>query len=77
MTLYFKDYEDNERPIAECKNMKEVNKAIDAFIAKCNADKPDEGAFIRWYTRTWAENGRTMFDVGSWSEFFFVDEVIV
>lgn len=50
----------------------EVFKAIHEFINKCNENKPENKKFKSYYTRTWTEDGNTIIDVGSWSEFFIV-----
>ncbi len=68
----------------------EVNQAIDEFIRRCNVNKtnarkrayginynPDyDNPFIRYYTRTWEEDGMTKIDVGSHTEFFYWEKLI-
>ena len=75
MKLWFGNSFGKRRIIAECANPQEVNKAIDNFIAECNAAKA-RGAgnykpFIRYYTRVWEEDGMVKYDVGSHTEFFY------
>lgn len=72
--LWFRNSEDKERVIAECETWQEVNKSIDQFIDDCNKKRPNRKPFKSYYTRSWVEDGRTIFDVGSWSEFFVWDK---
>lgn len=72
--LWFRDSKDNEREIADCETRQEVNKSIDQFIDDCNKKWPNRKPFKSYYTRSWVEDGRTIFDVGSWSEFFVWDK---
>lgn len=72
--LWFRNSEGNERVIAECETWQEVNKNIDQFIDDCNKKWPNRKPFKSYYTRSWVEDGRTIFDVGSWSEFFVWDK---
>lgn len=65
MKLYFQNSRCEERVIAEPTNREEVSKEIKKFLADHN--------FKSYYTRVWEENGRLKFDVGSWSEFFYLD----
>lgn len=65
MKLLFKNGKGEERLIAEPLNREEVNKEINKFL--------DERNFKSYYTRVWEENGRLKFDVGSWSEFFYLE----
>ena len=71
--LWFRNSKGQERIIAEVHNYKEITTAIDNFIAESNEKYPDKTPFKRYYTRMWNEDGRAKFDVGSWSEFFFLD----
>ena len=50
------------------------SKNIDQFINDCNKKYPNRKPFKSYYTRSWVENGRTILDVGSWSEFFVWDK---
>lgn len=71
--LWFENSYGEERVIATVNNWPEVWKAIDKFIADCNANKPGYvKPFKTYYSRTWANpvDGRTIIDVGSHSEFF-------
>ena len=72
--LWFRNSEGNERVIAECETWQEVNKSIDQFIDDCNKTWPNRKPFKSYYIRSWVEDGRTIFDVGSWSEFFVWDK---
>lgn len=65
MRLIFQNSKGKERVIAEPTNKEEVTKEINKFI--------DNHNFKSYYTRVWEENGRLKFDVGSWSEFFFLE----
>ena len=65
MKLYFQNSRCEERVIAEPTNREEVSKEIKKFLADHN--------FKSYYTRVWEENSRLKFDVGSWSEFFYLD----
>lgn len=70
MNLYFENSYGEERVIANCVSEQEVIKAIHAFIAKCNENKPKDRQFKSYYIRTWESNGRKHYDVGSHTEFF-------
>ena len=71
--LWFGNHLGQERVIAECQTFQEVNQAIDKFIAECNAKRTDGRPFKRYYTRIWNEGGRSVFDVGSHTEFFYYE----
>ena len=75
MNLWFGNSYGQRRIIAECQNPQEVNKAIDKFIAECNAAKArgtgKNHPFVRYYTRVWEEDGMVKYDVGSHTEFFY------
>ena len=72
--LWFENTYGERRVIAECKNFEEVNAEIDKFIANANARKArGHKPFKRYYTRIWNENGQSVFDVGSHTEFFYFD----
>ena len=58
---------DAEFPIADCKTSAEVYQAINKFL--------DDHHYKSYYTRIWHEDGRTKYDVGSWSQFFYWDNV--
>lgn len=72
--LWFRNSNGDEHVIAECETRQEVNKSIDQFIDDCNKKFPNRKPFKSYYTRSWVEDGRTIFDVGSWSEFFVWDK---
>ena len=67
MKLLFQNSRGEERVIAEPSNREEINKEINKFL--------DDHNFKSYYTRVWEENGRLIFDVGSWSEVFILDGV--
>ena len=66
MKLIFQNSRGEERVIAEPMNKEEVHKEIKKFL--------DEHNFKSYYTRIWEENGRLKYDVGSHTEFFFLEE---
>ena len=72
MKLWFKNSQGKMKQIADCKTLEEVYREIDAYIAKCNAEKPvNVKPFVRYYTRILQHPGEmTTFDVGSHTEFF-------
>lgn len=65
MKLIFQNGWGEERVIAECKNKGEVVKEMNKFLDSYNYKSP--------YTRVWTENGRLKLDVGSHTQFFFVE----
>lgn len=67
LKLYFKNSQGKERLIAECKTVQEIHKEIQKFLDKCN--------YQSYYSRSWEQDGRVKIDVGSWSEFFFIDGI--
>lgn len=72
-----------------CNTWEDVNKAIDEFIANCNTNKhklarekygkdydPSKVVpFVSYYRRQWQDEeiGMIKIDVGSWTEFFYVE----
>lgn len=74
MKLYFENAYGDSRLIAECSNESEIYVNIHNFIKECNKNKPKTNQFTSYYTRTWTENGKTWYDVGSHSEYFWVDK---
>jgi len=74
MKLYFENSYGESRVIAEVKTLEEISQEIKKFIDNCNKNKPKEKQFKSYYTRVWSENGRTWYDVGSHSEYFWVDK---
>ena len=65
MKLFFQNSRGEERVIAEPSNKEEVINTINKFL--------DDHNFKSYYMRVWEEKGRLKFDVGSWSEFFFLE----
>lgn len=65
MKLYFENSQGNERLIAEVQNEKEAFKEINKFCEERN--------FKIYYVRSWMSNGRKKYDVGSYTEFFYLD----
>ena len=66
MILYFKNSRGERRVIAEPATEEEANKEIHKFCEDRN--------FKIYYTRSWmTSNGLKKFDVGSWSEFFYLE----
>lgn len=67
MKLLFQNSRGEEKVIAEPSTKEEVVDAINKFL--------DDHNFKSYYTRVWEEEGRLKFDVGSWSEFFFLEGI--
>ena len=67
MKLYFKDSQGKERLVAESDTVGAIHKEIKRFL--------DEHGFISYYSRSWETDGRIKIDVGSWSEFFFIEGI--
>lgn len=65
MRLIFQNSNGEERVIAEPSNKEDVSKEIKSFL--------DEHKFKSYYIRVWEENGRLKFDVGSHTEFFYLE----
>ena len=65
MKLYFRSSNGKERVIAKPSNVEEVSKEIKKFI--------DNHNFKSYYTIACEENGRLKFDVGSHTEFFYLE----
>lgn len=74
--LWFQNRLGVEKIIADCDTWEDVSKCINLFIDQRNEGRPKDKQFKSYYMRIWEENGRTVIDVGSWSEFFFWDKVI-
>lgn len=67
MKLYFENSNQERILIAEPETEKEANKFINDFCEERN--------FEIHYMRTWREmDGLKVYDVGSWSEFFLLDD---
>lgn len=62
--LYFNDKYNKNRFIATCSEDK-IIKNIKKFIKSVNSD------FEVYYIRSWQEENKTWYDVGSHSEFFY------
>ncbi len=67
MKLYFKNSQGKEWLIAECETVNDVGKEIQKFLDDHNCKS--------YYSRSWEVDGRIKIDVGSWSEFFFVEGI--
>ena len=65
MRLIFQNSKHEERVIAKPLNIEEATKEINKFLSDHN--------FKSYYTRVWEENGRLKFDVGSHTEFFYLE----
>lgn len=69
MELYFGNSSGPRQEIANCETMQEVNIAIRKYIKE---NFPEN--FTSYYTRVWQqEGGMWVFDIGSWSKFFYWD----
>lgn len=67
MKLYFENSKGEKRLIAEPQTEQEAMKVIKEFC--------DERDFKIYYTRVWGTpDGYKKYDVGSWSEFFILDD---
>lgn len=65
MKLYFKNSRGERRPIAAPTTEENALEVIHAFC--------EERDFKIYYTRTWVNSeGEKVYDVGSWSEFFYL-----
>ena len=65
MKLYFQNSRGVECLIAEPSNREEVVKEINKFL--------DDHNYKSYYMQVCEDNGRLMIDVGSWSEFFYLE----
>lgn len=65
MKLYFENSQGTERIIAIVQDENEAMNEINKFCGARN--------FKIYYVRTWMENGRKTYDVGSHTEFFHLD----
>lgn len=75
MKLYFENSYGERRLIAQPREQTEVGLEIRRFIDKCNEGKPEDKKFRSYYCRTWKdEDGLTIYDVGSHSEFFYLED---
>lgn len=73
MRLWFENSAGERRVIANCKNWKEINRAIDNFVAEANARKPaGVRPFRIHYIRSQdVGDNLVQLDVGSHTEFFY------
>ena len=60
--LYFKRSNHHYLLIKENVKEEEAFKLVSDFLKRHN--------YTSYYMRTWGQDGKTIFDVGSWSEFF-------
>ena len=66
MKLIFQNSRGEERVIAEPQNREEISKEINKFL--------DDHNFKSYYMNVCEDdNGRLRIDVGSWSEFFYIE----
>lgn len=63
--LWFQNRLGQERVIMEVNDFNDVFTGIRNFL--------DEHNYKSYYIRSWEEDGRIKYDVGSWSEFFYTD----
>ena len=63
--LWFQNSLGQERIIMEVNNFNDVFTGIRNFLNDHN--------YKSYYIRSWEEDGRIKYDVGSWSEFFYTD----
>lgn len=67
MKLYFENSYGDRRIIAEPETEESAMEVIRAFCEERN--------FKIYYTRSWRDdNGLKVYDVGSWTEFFYLDD---
>lgn len=64
--VIFQNSRHEEREIGNVVDMNGAYDVIDKFL--------DEHNFKSYYKRVWEENGRIKVDVGSWSEFMYIEE---
>lgn len=75
MTLWFENRFGDARQIARCENKEDVYRSINDFIEQANAAKPKGSPrFKSYYIRSWEQDGKTWYDVGSHVEFFYTTE---
>ena len=67
--VIFQNSKQEERQIGLASDYENANKIINKFL--------DEHNFKSYYTRGWIENGRMWLDVGSWTEFFILEEITI
>lgn len=64
--VIFENSRKQEREIGTAVNMDSAYDVIDKFLEEHN--------YKSYYKRVYGVNGRTKVDVGSWSEFFYIEE---
>lgn len=65
----FQNSRREEREIGIAHTKEDIHKIIKKFL--------DEHNFKSYYTRTWQEENRLKYDVGSWTEFFYSEEITI
>lgn len=65
--VIFRNSRGQERQIGTAQDQQAADKIIKEFL--------DEHNFVSYYTRGWIEDGRLWLDVGSWTEFFILEEI--
>lgn len=63
--VYFRNSYDEDKIIGHASNYRAVSKIIQDFLKEKN--------FKSYYTRNWEEDDKTWYDVGSHSEFFWIE----
>ena len=64
MKLYFENCQGKRRLIGEPETRSAADEMIHAFCKERN--------FHIYYIRNWIQNGELVYDVGSWTEFFYL-----
>lgn len=65
ITVYFQNSSGDSREIGNCKTLSKVTSVIKKFLK--------QKKFKMYYMRSWEYNNKTWFDVGSHSEFFWIE----
>lgn len=75
--LIFLDSNGNHRKICEC-SQSEVITNITRFINECNEKNKENSLsqFKSYYIRSWNEDTKTWYDVGSHTEFFYTEDIL-
>lgn len=66
MRLYFRRSDNRRKFLCRVFTKEDAIKAISNFL--------DQHYYKSYYTRTWREGDEVWIDVGSWSEFFVVED---
>lgn len=69
ITVYFKNSQGQSRPIGEADSLQGANAIISVFLA--------DHKYISYYQRCWQKDGKTFIDVGSHSEYFWLDKEVL